>query len=114
MTFEEFKGRKLKFKAWDLEHRLLMRLNTIECLKGELVKKNHILLQYTGLTDILGEEIYEMDVLIISLDKFVVYYNEAKFGWYYSTLEKRNPGMALTAPEAAKMKRFCSYYELQR
>ena len=40
----EFKPRKIKFKAWDTEHKLLMRLNSIDCNKGELVKKDHVLL----------------------------------------------------------------------
>lgn len=109
----DFKKRKIKFKAWDQEHRLLMRLNSIECNKGELFKENHVLLQYTGLHDKDGEEIYEMDVLLIAMEKWVVFWSESKNGWYYSPLS--NPGTQLPFPDnaAVSLKRFCSFFELQ-
>ncbi len=108
----EFRKRKIKFKAWDQENRLLMRLNSIECNKGELIKKNHVLLQFTGLLDKEGEEIYEMDVLMIALEKFVVFWNETKNGWYYSAVTNPDYHVPLLTQAAGRMKRFCSYYEL--
>jgi len=109
----EFRKRKIKFKAWDQEHNLLMRLNSIDCNKGELFKKDHVLLQFTGLFDKEGEEIYEMDVLLLSLEKLVVFWNESKNGWYYSPLLNRDTQVPLLDVEAVRMKRFCSYFELQ-
>jgi hypothetical protein len=109
----EFKKRKIKFKAWDQDSRLLMRLNSIECNKGELVKKDHILLQFTGLLDKDGEEIYEMDVLLVSLDKYLVFWNESLNGWYYSPLADLNTRSPFLTNDAVRMKRFCSYFELQ-
>jgi len=109
----EFKKRKIKFKAWDQEHRLLMRLNNIDCNKGELIKKDHVLLQFTGLCDMEGEEIYEMDVLLESLEKQLVFWNETKNGWYYSPLLNPDTQMPLIDEEAKRMKRFSSYFELQ-
>lgn len=109
----EFRNRKIKFKAWDQEHRLLMRLNAIECHKGELIKRNHILLQFTGLFDREGDEIYEMDVLMISLEKFVVFWNDTSNGWYFSPLQNRTLQKPFLSTEAGRMKRFCSYFELE-
>lgn len=109
----DFKKRKIKFKAWDQEHRLLMRLNAIECNKGELFKDNHVLLQFTGLYDKDGEEIYEMDVLLIALEKWVVFWSESKNGWYYSPISNPDTQLPLLDTEAVSMKRFCSYFELQ-
>jgi hypothetical protein len=109
----EFKKRKIKFKAWDQEHKLLMRLNSIDCNKGELFKKDHVLLQFTGLYDKHGDEIYEMDVLLVSLEKLVVFWNESKNGWYYSPLLNPDTQVPLLDVEAMRMKRFCSYFELQ-
>ncbi len=109
----EFRKRKIKFKAWDQESRLLMRLNSIDCNKGELMKKDHVLLQFTGLYDREGEEIYEMDVLMISLEKFVVFWNESNNGWYYTPIKDDLGQRPFQAMEAERMKRFCSYFELQ-
>lgn len=106
----EFKPRKIKFKAWNTDTRLLMRLNSIECNKGELFKKDHILLQFTGLYDKEGEEVYDMDVLLVAASKYVVYWNEQKGGWFYSPVENQLDMQPLL--DAQKMRRFCSYFEL--
>jgi YopX protein. len=110
----EFKTRKIKFKAWDTEHKLLMRLTSIESLKGELFKKNHILLQFTGLYDQDGEEIYDRDILLISLEKYVVFWNDVHNGWFYSPLKNSNTHSPLLSKEAERTKRFCNYYEMQK
>ena len=108
----EFKPRKIKFKAWDIESRLLMRLNSIDCNKGELIKKNHVLLQFTGLHDKEEEEIYDQDILMLSLEKFIVFWNESKNGWFYSPLKNPEIHSPLLAKEAGAMKRFCNHFEL--
>ena len=107
----DFHPRKIKFKAWNKEARLLMRLNSIECNKGELLKKDHILLQFTGLYDKEGNEIYDHDVLLIYSDKYLVIWNEEKNGWYYTPVNSEDTQPFL-APVAEKMKRFCSVFEL--
>ena len=113
MASTDFKPRKIKFKAWDTDARLLMRLNSIECQKGELLKKDHILLQFTGLNDKEGEEIYDRDVLLIHYEKFMVFWNEEMNGWFYSPVEKPAVQEPFLLSTAEKMKRFCSYFELQ-
>lgn len=109
----EFKPRRIKFKAWNKEEKLLMRLNSIDCNKGELFKKDHVLLQFTGLLDKEGEEIYDMDILLVYSDKHVVFWSEDKGGWFYRPLEKTTEMLPFHEPEAGKMKRFCSYFELK-
>lgn len=56
--------RKLKFIAWDSKNKILKRLGKVEFVKGELYLDNHIILQFTGHFDKLGQEIYEKDVLL--------------------------------------------------
>ncbi|MCU0369376.1 MAG: YopX family protein [Cyclobacteriaceae bacterium] len=107
----QFKKRILKFKAWDIEHKLLMRLDSIECNKGELIKPNHILLQFTGLYDKDGQEIYEMDVLLDNLQKYVVIWSEEHNSWYFSKLNDDSVLSPIGVAEAIKMKRFCNYFE---
>jgi hypothetical protein len=119
-TAMDFKPRKIKFKAWDVENKLMMRLNSIDCNKGELIKPGHILLQFTGLRDSEGEEIYEMDVLMLSLEKFVVFWNEAgnlpteqAAGWQIAPLKNLTNARPFLTDTSIKMKRFGSYYQLE-
>jgi hypothetical protein len=110
---DEFKSRKIKFKAWNTETKLLMRLSTVDCGKGDQIRNHQILLQFTGLIDKEGNEIYEMDVLLIDYDKYLVFWNDEKNGWMYSPLLKRDSQHPFVWPMAQKMKRFCSWFELQ-
>jgi hypothetical protein len=104
-----YSARKLKFKAWNTETRLLMRLNSIDCVRGELAKKDHILLQFTGLFDDQDEEVYDMDVLLGDSGKFMVRWAEDLHGWKLSALEA--PGTALPLERVHTMRRLCSYFE---
>jgi hypothetical protein len=84
---ELYNPRKLKFKAWNLETKLLMRLNSIDCIKGELNKKSHVLLQFTGLLDKHDEEVYDMDILLNGSDKYLIKWSNEQYGWIIASLE---------------------------
>lgn len=110
----QYTPRKLLFKAWNQETGLLMRLNTIECVKGELFRKDHILLQFTGFHDKQNEEVYEMDVLLIDSKKFIVSWDTDQNRWSLSA----EAGGGITGPFTRKISeaavRICSYFESQR
>jgi YopX protein len=108
-----YSARKLKFKAWNTESRLLMRLNAIECVRGELFKKDHILLQFTGLFDDQGEEVYDMDVLLGDSRKYVVRWEDGLNGWKLTMLESPAAD-ALPLVRVKEMRRLCSWFESEK
>jgi hypothetical protein len=107
----EFVPRKFKFKAWNKEARLLLKLSSIECLKGELFKKDHVLLQFTGHRDKQEEEIYEMDIVLVSSEKFVVTWDAESNGWYLVNLKSQEKFQRFEKELAEKVVRLCSYFE---
>jgi hypothetical protein len=106
--------RKLLFKAWNKETKLLMRLDSMECVKGELVKKDHILLQFTGMYDKAGEELYEMDLVLKGTEKFVITWDGNPTAWTMMKIEDRTHRLPLTHALAKDVTRLCSYFESEK
>lgn len=110
----QFRSRKLMFKAWNKETRLLMRLNSIECQRGELIKKDHILLQFTGLYDAEGEEIYDMDIILKGQEKFLINWDEERNGWIIMRFPDRKSPQPLTKEQVLNSKRLWSFFESEK
>jgi hypothetical protein len=108
---EDFQPRVFKFKAWNSEARLLVKLGNIDFKKGVLYKKDHVLLQFTGMVDKHEDEIYEMDILMLNEEKFLVRWHEQHHGWYLLSLPARVTVKPLDKNTACSMKRLCNYFE---
>lgn len=91
-----------------------MRLNSIDCIKGELFRKNHILLQFTGLHDMQNEEIYEMDMVLIDRKKFIVYWDTVLNGWGLSDYPDTGMRKPFSQDVSRSAMRLCNYFESEK
>jgi hypothetical protein len=111
---EFYKPRKVMFKAWNKETKLLMRLNSIDCKKGELFKKDHILLQFTGLYDQQDDEIYEMDIMLMASEKYIVVWDDERNGWNLAKLNNAKVVEPFLKTNSKKTTRLWSYFESEK
>jgi hypothetical protein len=111
---DSYTPRKLKFKAWNQEAQLLMRLNSIDCVKGELLKKGHILLQFTGQHDRQQEELYDLDVVLIDSERYLVVWNDEMNGWFLRKISDAQVAEPLRKDIAQRSTRLWSYWETKK
>lgn len=84
--------RQIKFRAWDKDSKHVYDLKALPV--GELQRLNELgdpVMQFTGLLDKNGKEIYEDDVVEIDLvGKCRVVYLDHSMKFYFQTLEDFN------------------------
>ena len=102
--------RPLKIKAWNMQTKLMMRLDSVDCVKGELRKRDHVLLQFTGFCDAEGAELYDNDVFLIGSQKHLICWVDN--GWYYKSMEAEEGVFPLSSAIAGSGKRLCNCYEV--
>lgn len=97
-------NREIKFRAWDVENKIMVYDNENDtygywdgCQDSDLGMINHLLnrkeyifMQYTGLKDKNDKKIFEGDIIIAHDTKFIV-----KFGAYRTQLFKKEYGSAI-------------------
>lgn len=109
---EFYTPRKVKFKAWNQEARLLVRLTSVDFIRGEMIKAGYILLQFTGRWDVQHEELYELDIVLLNSEKFVLIWNDENAGgWYFVSLQNKLQKLPATLQQAATGIRLCNFLE---
>ena len=104
------KPRSIKIKAWNIEDKLIKRVGQVNCVKSELYKEGHILLQYTDMEDQNKVEIYDGDVLLYQHRKHIVSWDEVKHRWIW-TDQTSQISSDLFVAQAKQSLRLCHSFE---
>lgn len=105
-------GVTLKIKAWNKELNLMTRIDKIDCKRGKLYKKGHILFLFTGTHDKNDIEIYDGDILLYHKNKYAVSWDDNQGHWVRTLVSGADKiAIWLSQEDAKKSLRLCHSLE---
>lgn len=90
----------------------MVRLNQIECKRGLLERKGHILLQFTGFLDQAETELYENDVVLKGMHKYMICWSAELGCWYWQNMSDQSQRLQINEFDLEDAVRLCNYYEM--
>ena len=102
--------RDIKFRAWDKINKRWIKHFNIDLLDIPQMQ-NVELMQYNGLKDWNGVEIYECDILTSAFSKRIIIFNENNCSFMLKDIELRNELFSLTNEKCKNLEIIGNIYE---